>query len=109
MSPVDRFLARTAAAIRRAAHIPEEEDFKLADGYVPEEEVRAAAHLETTLRRLSATEFARLCRHGWEVADCTLHTYHPRLFGVGLEGSHETASGGAGGARPTDALLSQEP
>jgi NTE family protein len=43
-------------------------------------EVQMAAGLETTLRRLSAEEYDRLFRHGYEVADATLFAYDHRAF-----------------------------
>lgn len=70
-------MGNSAAAIYRDARIPEGEIAAPVDGYLSDEEVRAAAHMETTLRRLSAVEFARVCRHGWEVAHCTLRAYSP--------------------------------
>ncbi|TWU48636.1 Patatin-like phospholipase [Rubripirellula tenax] len=40
-----------------------------------DDEVREAAGLETTLRRLTHLEFSRLFRHGYEVADATISTH----------------------------------
>jgi NTE family protein len=39
------------------------------------EDVKRAAQIETTLRRLSHEEFSLLFRHGYQVADTTLSTY----------------------------------
>ncbi len=38
-------------------------------------EVELAGGMETTIRRLTPTEFARLFRHGFEVANCTLFAF----------------------------------
>jgi len=43
-------------------------------------EVRMAASLETTLRKLSDEEYDRLFRHGYEVAHATLFAYDHRAF-----------------------------
>ncbi|QDS94446.1 Patatin-like phospholipase [Roseimaritima multifibrata] len=40
-----------------------------------DEEVKRVALIETTLRRLTHSEFSLLFRHGYEVADATLSTY----------------------------------
>ena len=45
-----------------------------------ESDATAAAGEGTHLRRLSKSIFDRLCRHGWEVADCTLSGYCPNLL-----------------------------
>jgi NTE family protein len=39
------------------------------------DEVRHVSKIETTLRKLTHTEFSLLFRHGFEVADSTLSTY----------------------------------
>jgi NTE family protein len=49
---------------------------------LPEEEVKLAAEMDTTIRRLTSTEFERLFRHGFEVADLTLHAYAPTEYPV---------------------------
>jgi NTE family protein len=43
-------------------------------------ETAIAANTPTMLRRLSAEEFERLFRHGYEVANCTLYAYHSDQF-----------------------------
>lgn len=45
------------------------------------EQVDAAVSFPTTLRRLTDDEFHLLCTHGWEVANWTLHSRCPELFG----------------------------
>ncbi len=46
----------------------------------PPEQARQLAEFETTLRRLTSDEYERLYRHGYEVADLTLHAYYPQTF-----------------------------
>ena len=43
--------------------------------FMPPDDVKRAAQIETTLRRLSHDEFSLLFRHGYQVADTTLSTY----------------------------------
>ena len=38
------------------------------------------ANMETTLRQLTSTEFSDLYRHGFEVADVTLHAFDTERF-----------------------------
>ena len=45
-----------------------------------EDAAHAAAAEGTHLRRLPEPSFDRICRHGWEVADCTLRSRCPDLF-----------------------------
>ncbi len=44
------------------------------------EQVRQIAGFATTIRRLSQDEYEGLYRHGYEVADLTMHTFYPRYF-----------------------------
>ena len=53
---------------------------KLCAGYFPPEKALALARMETTLRRLSPAEFRDLYRHGYEVADVTLHIFDRQRF-----------------------------
>jgi len=46
-----------------------------------EEDADRAGAFPTVIRRLTVAEFELLFRHGFEVADCTLHAYYPDLFG----------------------------
>lgn len=46
-----------------------------------DDEVRLVSQIETTLRRLSDSEFSLLFRHGFEVADATLSTYGNEALG----------------------------
>ena len=48
--------------------------------YLSADDVEREATLPTTLRRLTMSEFARLRRHGFEVADATLATRLPNRF-----------------------------
>jgi NTE family protein len=50
--------------------------------YLSEDEVKLAAGMDTTIRRLTGTEFERLFRHGFEVTDLTLHAYAPTKYPV---------------------------
>jgi hypothetical protein len=59
----------------RSAGRTEEESKILAEGYFSLEKAGELARMETTLRRLTPTEFADLYRHGFEVADVTLNAY----------------------------------
>ncbi|MBN2472011.1 MAG: patatin-like phospholipase family protein [Anaerolineae bacterium] len=43
--------------------------------YLPESEVRLCATMESTLRQMTPAEFERLFRHGFEVADVTMHVF----------------------------------
>jgi NTE family protein len=47
---------------------------------LPAEEARKAAEMATVIRKLTAEEFERLFRHGFEVADYTLYSYHDDQF-----------------------------
>lgn len=49
-------------------------------GYFPAEKAQALARMSTTLRRLSPQEFGELYRHGYEVADVTLHIFDQQRF-----------------------------
>lgn len=54
---------------------------ELATNSLPESEVRKAAALKTSLRRLTCEQFDRLCRHGYEVANYTLIGRCSTFFG----------------------------
>ena len=45
------------------------------------EAAKRAAHIATSLKRLSPDDFELLFRHGFEVANCTLYGYNDDLFG----------------------------
>lgn len=45
-------------------------------------EITEISHIPTTARRLSVNEFDALVKHGYEVADCTLHAYSPQEFSL---------------------------
>ncbi len=55
---------------KRADEIP-----AVAARCLPESEVRTAATMESTLRRITGEEFERLFRHGFEVADVTMYAF----------------------------------
>ena len=48
---------------------------------LPDEAAERAAALPTVIRKLTQDEYELLFRHGYEVADTTLHAYHPGEFG----------------------------
>lgn len=58
-----------------------EELAHLCQGCLSETDARQAGEFPTVIRKLTGTEFELLFRHGFEVANCTLHTYYPDLFG----------------------------
>lgn len=53
---------------------------QIAQDAMSNEEARLAAKMPTVIRKLSAEEFERLFRHGFEVADYTLFAYHADEF-----------------------------
>ena len=67
---------------------------RLRPGCLTGEEAGLAEGMETTARRLSAEEFDRLFRHGFEVADYTLYAYHSEQFKyIGYEKSRSRPGG----------------
>lgn len=54
----------------------------LGPGFLRCEDARAAAAVKTHIARLTTADFELLSRHGFEVADSTLHGYNPDLFGT---------------------------
>jgi NTE family protein len=54
----------------------------LAPKYMDEIEVERAAAMPTMIRKLTGTEFERLFRHGFEVADYTLYAYNSDQFSI---------------------------
>jgi NTE family protein len=80
-------IGRTCEQVLREAGRTEELD-QLCEQSLPEDQVRCAAEMGTHVRRLPPAGFARLFRHGFEVADYTLYAYHGDAFGhVGYEQS----------------------
>lgn len=73
-------IGSSAAYILRQAGFAQPDIHPIADECLSEQDVYAASTLGTHLRRLSEPIFDRLCRHGWEVANCTLRTRCPDLF-----------------------------
>jgi len=53
----------------------------LCEGTLPEADVLKALNTPTTIRKLSPEEYERLYRHGYEVANTTLHVYYAADFG----------------------------
>jgi NTE family protein len=73
-------LGGTAESILTAAGIPADALERVVAACLPKGEVAQAAAEGTHLDRLRLDVFDRLCRHGWEVTDCTLHSRCPDLF-----------------------------
>jgi len=85
-------IGSTCSQILRGARHQEAISAMCADG-LRDADVACAAEMGTHVRRLSRAEFTRLLRHGFEVADCTLHAYHPDRFGhVGWDHSSALAN-----------------
>ena len=78
-SGVYLMMGQPAKKVLREAGLPREIEV-ISAGCLPDEDVEAAAQPSTTFRRLQETEFDRLYRHGWEVADCNLSARRPDLF-----------------------------
>jgi NTE family protein len=53
---------------------------ELCQGCLDEREARLAAEMPTVIRKLTESEYERLFRHGFEVADYTLYAYYPDEF-----------------------------
>ena len=71
----------TSRYILEQAGVGKEEVAAVVSSCLSEKDAELALGHKTTLRRPSEEEFDRLYRHGWEVADCTLSSYLPKLFG----------------------------
>ncbi|GAB4573155.1 MAG: patatin-like phospholipase family protein [Anaerolineae bacterium] len=67
---IDNSASYLLARAHRKDEIPE-----IAPRYLPEAEVKLAASFGSTLRQLTDEEFERLFRHGFEVADVTMHAF----------------------------------
>jgi NTE family protein len=73
---------------------------RLGAGRLPREEAQRAARMGTGIHRLSPSDFARLFRHGFEVADYTLSASRPAEFGcLGFQNLHQTQAQPLGGLR----------
>ena len=58
----------------------------LCPGCLDDQEARLAAEMPTVIRKLTDSEYERLFRHGFEVADYTLYAYYPDEFAnIGYE------------------------
>lgn len=92
-SPEDRGVylqtGNTCREIFAAANRPDVEPDERCAGTLDGEAARSVAAMPTEIRKLTAAEFELLYRHGFEVADATLHAYHPEDFGfLGYPGAH---------------------
>lgn len=74
-------MGNTAGKILEDGGLSKEEATEIAAGCMPRDDIEAASQFSTTLRRLETTEFDKLYRHGWEVANCTFLSRHPDIFG----------------------------
>ena len=72
-------IGNTEEQIYRAADRPLPSNWNAADS-LKLRDVEIAAKMNTTLRRISSTEFDLLYRHGYQVADATLSAYCSDLF-----------------------------
>lgn len=72
-------MGNTVAGILKAAKKDSPASW-IGRSFLSDTEVKMAAALETTLRKLSGDEYARLFRHGYEVAETTLFAYDHRAF-----------------------------
>ncbi len=73
-------LGRSAEYILTGAEFYNDSRASIVNGCLAEADVALAAAEGTHLHRLPPAVFDRLCRHGWEVADCTLAAYCPNSF-----------------------------
>lgn len=79
-SGVYLLMAKTAREALAEAEIAEEVIERVVVGCAPDAEAREAAGFPTNLRKMKESEFDRLYRHGWEVADCNVRAHRPDLF-----------------------------
>jgi NTE family protein len=73
-------MGQSAALVFREAGVMEGATQKVVEACLSDGDAALAGAEGTHLRRLSIEVFDRLCRHGWEVADCTLHVRTPDYF-----------------------------
>ncbi len=59
----------------QSSDLTPEEINTITGDYLSQDDVDRAADFSTTLRRLERDEFMLLFRHGFEVADCTMHVF----------------------------------
>jgi NTE family protein len=73
-------MGNTAHKICSAAKMNTQQINSLCQGTLESPHVESAVEFPTTLRKLQNEEFMLIYRHGWEVANCTLHARCPELF-----------------------------
>jgi len=66
--------------ILNEAKVSQEEIDRVCADSMADNEATLAAEMPTVIRKLTNEEYERLFRHGFEVADHTLYTYHSKLF-----------------------------
>lgn len=73
-------MGRTADYILGAAGICDDPLARVVAACLPQDDVNRVASTGTNLDCVPPEVFDPLCRHGWEVADCTLHAWCPDMF-----------------------------
>lgn len=79
-SGVYLLMAKTVREALSEARVPEDVIERVTAGCLQDREVLGAARFSTTLRKMKPSDFDRIYRHGWEVADCNLRAHRPDLF-----------------------------
>ena len=73
-------IGNTCREVLEAAKRPADEIARLSAACLSAKDVNQAAKMGTTIRQLAPEEFERVFRHGFEVADYTLHAYNSADF-----------------------------
>ena len=79
-SGVYLLMAKTTREALSEARVPEGIIEGVTAGCLQDTEVLESAGYSTTLRKMKLSDFNRIYRHGWEVADCNLRAHRPDLF-----------------------------
>lgn len=66
--------------LAKSKHLSAEQIQVISAACLNDGEIAVATSVGLTIRRLSPIEFDTIFRHGYEVTDCTLHTYMPEKF-----------------------------
>lgn len=73
-------IGNTGRKILEVAGIDNESIDELTKNSLSSKDAKSAANFKTTLRKLTDIEYDLLYRHGWEVANFTLHARCPDIF-----------------------------
>ena len=73
-------IGNTGHKILKAARIDNESIDELTKNSLSSKDAKSAVNFKTTLRKLTEAEYDLLYRHGWEVANFTLHARCPDIF-----------------------------